>query len=217
MLSSKDFGPKFVYDTYQLRMPCETQYRILKSQEGFDTTRVHTDSAMLSKYAICFAASILRYWIMKACQKNMLDTNVVIQRMDRIRFLINEAGRATVIRNLSSDAKKLFGEFAMNLESFEEIARDFNDRRQTNIKSEIRSKPVPKEEDAVKPKRGRPPGSKNKKTLVKEAKVAKAKENDTFEGPPARKRGRPFGAKDSSPRKKRSDAGIKRYPRDKKT
>ena len=217
MLSSKDFGPKFVYDTYQLRMASETQYRILKSQEGFDTTRVHTDPAMLSKYAICFASSILRHWIMKACQKNMLDTNVMIQRMDRIRFLINEAGRATVIRNLSSDAKKLFGEFAMNLESFEEIARDFNDRRQTNIKSEIRSRPVQKEKDAVKPKRGRPPGSKNKKTLEKEAKIAKAKENGTYEDTPAKKRGRPYGAKDSSPRKKRSDAGIKRGPRNKKT
>ena len=129
--------------------------------------------------------------------------------------MINEAGKAVVIRNLSTEAKQLFGEFAMNLESFEEIARDFNDRRQTNIKSEIRSRPVQKEKDAVKPKRGRPPGSKNKKTLEKEAKIAK--ENGTYEDTPAKKRGRPYGAKDSSPRKKRSDAGIKRGPRNKKT
>jgi hypothetical protein len=216
MLSSKDFGPKFVYDTYQLRMTSETQYRILKSQEGFDTTRVHSDPGMLSKYAICFAACILRYCIMKACQKNKLDTNVMIQRMDRIRFMINEAGKAVVIRNLSTEAKQLFGEFAMNLESFEEIARDFNDRRQTNIKSEIRSKPIPRQKDVVKPKRGRPPGRKNDKTLEKEAKIAKAKENGTYMEPPARKRGRPPGSKDSKPRKKRSDAGVKKGPRNKK-
>jgi hypothetical protein len=153
---------------------------------------------------------------MKACQKNKLDTNVMIQRMDRIRFMINEAGKAVVIRNLSTEAKQLFGEFAMNLESFEEIARDFNDRRQTNIKSEIRSKPIPRQKDVVKPKRGRPPGRKNDKTLEKEAKIAKAKENGTYMEPPARKRGRPPGSKDSKPRKKRSDAGVKKGPRNKK-
>ena len=84
------------------------------------------------------------------------------------------------------------------------------------IKSKISNKPVPKEKDAVKPKRGRPPGSKNKKTLEKEAKIAKARENGIYEDPPVRKRGRPAGAKDSSPRKKRSDAGIKRGHRNKK-
>ena len=67
MLSSQDFGAKKTSDLYNLRMASETQYRILKSQEGFDTTRVHTDAAMMSKYAICFAASILRHSIMKAC------------------------------------------------------------------------------------------------------------------------------------------------------
>ena len=217
IFSSKDFSPKFVYNAYQLRMASETQYRILKSQEGFDTTRVHTDPGMLSKYAICFAACILRYWIMKACQKYKLDTNVMIQRMDRIRFLINEAGKAVVIRNLSLDAKNLFSEFSMNLESFEEIARDFNERRQTNIKSEIRDRPIFIKKDDVKAKRGRPSGSKNKKKKKKEAEMAKAREEGTLKEPTARKRGRPFGSKDSLPRKKRSDAGVKRGSRDKET
>lgn len=217
MLSSKNFGPKQVYETYQLRMASEVQYRTLKSQQGFGTTRVHTDAAMLSKYAICFAASILRYWIMKACQKKNLDSNVMIQRMDRIRFLINEGGKAILIRNLSADAKALFAEFNMNMESFEEIARDFNDRRQTSIKSEIRRKPTPQERGTVKPRKGRPPGSKNKKTLEKEADLAKAKENGSYQETPVRKPGRPLGSKDSSPRKKRSDAGTKRGPRKKST
>ena len=213
ILSSDDFGPETVYNTYQLRMASETQYSIMKSQEGFDTTRVHTDPGMLSKYAVCFVACVLRHWIMEACQKQSLDTNEMIQSMDRIRFMVNEAGKAILIRDFSANAKKLFGEFAMDAASFEEIASDYNSRRSAKMKSEIRELPAQKETVLEKPRRGRPFGSKNKKTLEREAEIAKAKENGTYQEVPARKGGRPIGSKDSAPRKKRSDAGIKRGSR----
>lgn len=50
MLSSKDDEADKVIDTYMLRIAYETLYRILKSQEGFDGTKVHTNSGMLSNY-----------------------------------------------------------------------------------------------------------------------------------------------------------------------
>lgn len=215
MLSSEDFGPKFVYDKYQLRIASEVQYRILKSQEGYDTTRVHTDAGMMSKYAICFAASILRYWIMKSCQSHNLDTNEMIQKMDRIQFLVNDGGKVSFIRDISEESLMLMNDFSLTKESFEEIATDYNERARAPYKSEIRVRPSTRTEKDTPPRRGRPPGSKNKKTLELEASVAKETNDPTKATVPEKKRGRPFGSKDSKPRKMRSDKGVQRGPRKK--
>ena len=213
MLSSKDYGADKVYDTYQLRIASETQYRILKSQEGFDTTRVHTDSGMLSKYAICFAASILRHSIMTACMKHNLDTNEQIQKMDRINLLVGDQGTVKFMRGISSSAQTIFSEFNMDESSFDEIARDINFRKTSPIYHLKREKP----EQVIKAplKRGRKPGSKNKSTIAREKAEAEAKSRGEWTEPPAKRAGRPFGSKDSKPRKKRSDAGIPRGKRKK--
>ena len=213
MLSSEDFGPKCVYDKYQLRIASEVQYRILKSQEGFDTTRVHTDTGMLSKYAICFVASILRYWIMKSCQNHNLDTDEMIQKMDRIKFLVNDGGKVSFVRDISEEALMVMGDFSLTKESFEEIASDYNERARAPYKSEIRVQPSVKVEKTNPPRRGRPPGSKNRKTLEREAMMKKEMDGGTKTDVPEKKRGRPFGSKDSRPRKKRSDIGVPRGAR----
>ena len=145
-------------------MASETQYRILKSQEGFDTTRVHTDAAMMSKYAICFASSILRHSIMKACLQNGLDTNDTIQKMDRITLLLLDNQNYRFIRDMSLNARKLFATFSMNMDSFDEIARDYTRRKTQPINSQVHKMPVAGVPE--KRKRGRQPGSKNKATLV---------------------------------------------------
>ena len=208
MLSSRDFGPKKTSELYGLRIASETQYRILKSQEGFDTTRVHTDAAMMSKYAICFASSILRHTIMAACQQNGLDTNDMIQKMDRITLLLLDNQKYRFVRDMSLKARKLFAEFSINMDSFDEIARDYNLRKAQPINSQVHTLPdTGKKNDR---RRGRQPGSKNKKTLAREAAIAEAKAKGEYVAPEERKRGRPFGAKDSKPRKQRSDVGIKR-------
>lgn len=211
MLSSQDFGAKKTSDLYNLRMASETQYRILKSQEGFDTTRVHTDAAMMSKYAICFAASILRHSIMKACLDNGLDTNDMIQKMDRISLLLLDNQNYRFIRDMSLNARKLFGAFSMNMDTFDEIARDYTSRKTQPINSQVHK--LPEARTPEKRKRGRKPGSKNKATLAREAAIADAKARGECVEAPAKKKGRPFGSKDSKPRKKRSDAGVKRGQR----
>ncbi len=208
ILSSRDFGPKKTSELYGLRMASETQYRILKSQEGFDTTRVHTDAAMMSKYAICFASSILRHTIMTACQNNGLDTNDMIRKMDRITLLLLDNQEYRFVRDMSLKARKLFAEFSLNMDSFDEVARDYNRRRMQPINSQVHT--LPDIGNPEKRRRGRQPGSKNRKTLAREADIAEAKARGAYVETPKRKRGRPFGSKDSKPRKRRSDAGIKR-------
>ena len=184
MLSSQDFGAKKTSDLYNLRMASETQYRILKSQEGFDTTRVHTDAAMMSKYAICFAASILRHSIMKACLDNGLDTNDMIQKMDRISLLLLDNQNYRFIRDMSLNARKLFGAFSMNMDTFDEIARDYTSRKTQPINSQVHK--LPEARTPEKRKRGRKPGSKNKATAV---------ESVPHQEQDRPKRGRPKGSK----------------------
>lgn len=204
MLSSKEFGPQKTYALYQLRMVSETQYRILKSQEGFDTTRVHTDKGMLSKYAICFASSILRHAIMSACMKRKVDVNVLLQNTDRITFMRRDNGEYVFVRKMSVDYRKVIGEFGVSMSMFDKFADDYNHRLTSSINSQVHK--LPQIDEIQKPKRGRPVGSKNKKTLEKEAAQANAPVN------PPKKPGRPSGSKDTKPRKKRTDAGIKRGP-----
>ena len=185
-------------------MVSETQYRILKSQEGFDTTRVHTDKGMLSKYAICFATSILRHAIMSACMKHDVDINVLLQRTDRVSFMRRDDGEYVFVRKMPMDYRKVIGEFGVEMNMFDKFAEDYNHRITSSINSQVHK--LPQLAEKQKPKRGRPVGSKNKKTLEKEA----AQANSLLESP--KKPGRPSGAKDKKPRKKRTDAGVKRGP-----
>ena len=213
ILSSEDFGAQRVFDIYQLRIASETQFRSLKSQEGFDTTRVHTDPGMLSKYAICFAASILRHTIMKACLKNGLDTNEQIQKMDRINLLIGDNGTVKFIRHINEKTQRLFNEFGLTLISFDEIAKDINFRRSNPTYHQKRDKPEPVSYEPK--KRGRKPGSKNKSTIAREEAEAEQKARGDWVEPPQKHAGRPAGSKDSRPRKQRSDAGVPRGKRKK--
>ena len=215
ILSSRDFGAGKTYDLYALRMSSEVQYRILKSQEGFDTTRAHTDAAMMSKFAVCFAATVLRHAIMTACQNRNLDTNEMIQKMDRITLLLLENRNYRFIRDMSVKARELFMEFSMNMDSFDEIARTYTRRKTEAINSPVHK--LPEAGKIQKKKRGRQPGSKNKATLAREAAIAEAKARGEYAEEPKRKKGRPLGSKDSKPRKLRSDSGVKRGPRKNKS
>ena len=165
----------------------------------------------LSKYAICFAASILRHALMNACLLSGLDTNDMIQKMDRISLLLLDNQSYRFIRDMSVNARKLFCAFNMNMDSFDEIARDYTRRKTQPINSQVHKLPEARTPETR--KRGRKPGSKNKATLAREAAKAEAKARGEYVEEPLRKKGRPFGSKDSRPRKKRSDAGIKRGKR----
>ena len=211
MLSSKDYSPEKVFKIYQLRMASETQYRILKSQEGFDTTRVHTDKGMMSKYAICFAASILRHTIMSVCIKHDLETNAIIQKCDRIHFMQLEGGEYIFVRKMFKDYRTVISDFSMNIDSFEEIVKSYNRRQSSKIYSQVHE--IPRIIPEVR-RRGRPPGRKNNKTLEREAVEAEARVKGIYIEPEKKKRGRPVGIKDTKPRKKRSDYGVKRGKRE---
>ncbi len=99
----------------------------------------------------------------------------------------------------------------MKPESFDAIARDYSRRERESVKNPVHT--LPDMGMIGKRKRGRQPGSKNKATLAREAAIAEAKVRGEYEEEPKRKKGRPFGSKDSAPRRVRSDSGVTRGPR----
>lgn len=210
--SSKDFGPSKVFDYYRLRSVSELQFKILKTHEGFDTTRVHFDSSIKSKFAICFITTILRTAIMLECKENNLDTNTMIQKMDRIIMLLIENGCYTAIRNCTTDQLTLLNAFDIQQNDFVKFANNVNSRNRNGMVSQVHTIPV--HQTVEKKGRGRKAGSKNKSTLRKEAEAARLKALGIEpKEKPKGKPGRPSGSKDKQPRKKRSDAGKKRGKR----
>lgn len=195
--SSQDYGPAKVLKLYGLRDVSETQYSVLKSQEGFDTTRVHFTAGIHSKFHECFVASCLRAEIRIGCNILGLDTNVMIKKMNRIKFLLTQGGVYSFVKNVTTDQEALLNVYSIHAKDFEDFARDYNHRKTDPVNSQIHV--LPKHTPATKGKRGRPQGSKNKKTLEREAKMMREESSVTI----PKKRGRPLGSKDKNPRIRR--------------
>lgn len=205
LAASKDLGAEKVHEIYGLRDASETQYMILKTMEGFDVTRVHSDPSIQSKFALCFIASIIRSEIMSACKKCQYDTARMIKEIDRIQLLLRPDDRYHPIKNYTLRQKTLLEQFGISPSAFEQIADDLSSRNTSAIKSQERKiestldtyQAREQENDSTqtettktetKKRRGRPKGSLNKKTLER---MEREKDNPPV---PKRKRGRPKGS-----------------------
>ena len=204
--SSIDLDAKKVDYLYHLRDVSEKQYSIMKSQLGYDVTRVHTTEGILGRYAECFISSILRCELCNACKRHGFDTNQIIRELDRISLVFMPDGLYAFVNDLSQRQKEILGEFHLLPEHFKYFADDVNHRKVDQINSQIhrmpgdgqtsqkkRGRPPKKKLDELEniPKRGpgRPKGSKNKKTLEREK--LQALETQTEKRGP----GRPKGSK----------------------
>ena len=202
--TSADMDAVKLYNTYYLRDASEKQFMIMKSQLGFDATRVHSDKSVESKFAVCFAAAVIRSEIMKACKSMNTDTNSLILNLNRISFILMVDGLYKTVNNLSAKQQEILGMFGIKNSYLNAFADDINRRINNPINSQIHRLPDDPESSTAKKKRGRPPkdkpasvdkgparkpgrpkGSKNKKTLEQETSADKVKR-----GP-----GRPKGSK----------------------
>ena len=212
LASSRDFGAEQALQIYHLRDTSETGYCILKSQQGFHTTRVHFTEGIESKFAVCFVGNIIRHEIFLACKSLDLDTNVMIQHLDRIYLRRGTANSYYAVHMLSQNYKDLYEAVGIKPEHFERFAVAVNKRRNTAISNNVHVIPeIPKPVTIVKPrKRGRPVGSKNKKTLEKEAAIEAMILSgiDPSQINPKKPNGRPKGSKDTVPRKRRTKAEM---------
>ena len=208
---SDDITPNEGNRIYRSRDTSETQFGILKSHEGGNTTRVHKTEGIYSKFALTFISSIIRFEIEFECKELGLDTNEVIQGLDRIALLYTAEDKYESIKNLTSDQQKLFACFNMYQDDFDYLARDFNKRNKTATKNPERKLPDKTEPLIIKNshKKGR------KKQLDIDTNNVIASPNDRNQSSEKSKGGRPYGKKDTKPRKPRSDKGHKRGPRNK--
>ena len=204
--SSEDFGPEEVDRIYHLRDASESQYSILKTQLGYDVTRVHSTPSIQNKFCACFIAAIIRGEILNACKDLGHATNQMIREVDRIELILLPNGTYAAIHDESARAKELLSLYDIIPSDFDSIATEVNNRLVGSMHSQVREKPShekqgsrkkgrptkAKDKVATGPKRdpGRPKGSvKNNETALQEGKVQ-------------RKPGRPKGSKN----KVKSDA-----------
>lgn len=191
---------------YSMRDVSETQFSILKSQEGADTTRVHDTNGIYGKFAVAFIASIIRFEIQSACKQLDLDTSPMIQCMDRIVLLHTAQGKYESVRNLTVGQRALLNNFGIDQDDIERLARQYNRRSDRDAQNPDRTMPTEKlplvKENSH--RRGRIPSSEKGQAVTLTPPAEKSKG------------GRPKGKKDSKPRKPRSDKGKIRGPHSKK-
>ena len=209
--TSEGISPELANELYKMRDSSETQFSVLKSQEGGSVSRVHRTEGIYSKFAMLFVSSIIRYEIQKVCELNSLDTNPMIQGLESVSLLYSAREKYEAVRNLTTEQKTLFGAFDIEQDDLEILAREFNNRSNTDSKNPDRrfAKNTTSLVHANTHKRG-------KANVKLEAKETDDTQSTSDLSVPVRsksKGGRPKGKKDSKPRKPRSDKGIKRGKR----
>ena len=208
---SEGITPDRANKLYKMRDTSETQFCILKSQEGGNATRVHRTEGIYSKFAILFIASIIRHEIESACKQLDIDTNPFIQNLDRISLLYTAQDKYEAVRNLTTEQKDLFHLFNVEQDDFEHLSRDFNKRNNTASKNPHRR--LPNKDKPVIVGNTHKRGRRSKNQSINNNVVEDTPQPEL--ALPKSKGGRPKGKKDSKPRKPRSDKGRKRGPRSK--
>ena len=200
---SEGITPEQADRLYGLRSYSESVYSILKSQEGNDTTRVHSEKGLKSKIAISFITTIIRTEILIKCRGLGLDTNVMLKKLDRIKLLLMGNGTYNFVKNLTRQQTDLFEAYGINNDSFYEYARQVNKRlEKKGYKGMVTHKVATKATaSSIKNSHVRGGNRRQSTVVVKEHVEVSAPKN---------KGGRPKGSKDTKPRKGRSDKGLKR-------
>ena len=87
MIVSEGISPSLGDALYRMRDTSETQFSILKTQEGGDAPYVTFTGGILSKFAMLFISSIVRFEIMRVCKVLELPTNPTIQSLSQVSLL----------------------------------------------------------------------------------------------------------------------------------
>ena len=208
ILSSSDFGAEETLSTYRFRDSSETRYSILKSQEGLDTTRVHSTESIYAKFAIGFVESIIRYEIEAACRSLNLDTNAMIHKMDRIHIFLAPGHEYMFSRSVRKDQEQLLKCFGITPKHFEVLASEVNYRMDSGYKNRYRALPGKDDPKGIdKKKEGR---LNNPSCHSEEISKTPEDANTDYSYPEneRKKPGRKKGTKDSYKRKRRTKAEI---------
>lgn len=84
IVSSSQMPPKEVHELYTSRSSSETQYQVVKTQLGYGTLRVQCTSSVRARFMVGFIASIIRYEIEKASVNLDINTNQMVQELEKV-------------------------------------------------------------------------------------------------------------------------------------
>ena len=196
--SSEDMTADEIDERYDRRDASEKQFMILKSQLGFHTTRVHSDTSIESKFAAAFVSAIIRSQMLNLCRRLGFDVNKMILETDRCRIFKTTSDTYDFTNDMLSSTSSFLAGLGLSQRHFEAVAQDISNRAsdhhfesmtrtlppldetKLNPQNEEESQAAAAEDVAVadeapskaQPARrrpGRPKGSLNKKTLERMA------------------------------------------------
>ena len=200
--SSRNFGPQKTYEIYRLRRPSDNACRLTSAQTGLSASR-----DMPCVQAICFASGILFDTILSAAMLESVEMDELFWQTEDVLLVQRGFGDYVFAGKVLPDLLKVIRAFGVEVSMFNRFAVEYGYRIRTSDASQVHTlQPQQNTEPKKTVRRGRKPGSRNRKTLEREANEANAAPKLP------KKRGRPSGTRDSSPRKKRSDAGTPRGP-----
>lgn len=146
---------------YQLRQYPEKEYTYLKTQLGYDVLRVQTVNGWLGKFCVGFIASIVRWGLEQEALELKMDVNHMIREMCLLEMSLDPSGKYVIHHSENKRQIRYLKAVGVTPEMYDGFAFDMNNRMTNPIVSPIRALP----EAEKKRGRGRPVGSKNKKTI----------------------------------------------------
>lgn len=84
IVTSSEMDPRLVHELYASRNSSEIQYRLVKTQLGYGTIRVHYTASVRSRFTLGFISSILRYEIEMAAKKLDRNANQMIYELEQV-------------------------------------------------------------------------------------------------------------------------------------
>lgn len=217
--SSLDLAAVEMYPLYASRNSSENGFTQVKSMLGFDSLRGHSDASIESRIAVSFVAAVLRAQFVIACEKAKAQTNIMLGKLNRVVVVHSAKDGFHSQFSGEKQVKELFNVLGITNTDLSDLATQMNKISEGVNLSEFRTlcsfeedgiltqserhhlsmqgekiEPsciVSKEFECIPVKRkpGRPQGSKNKKTLEREAAEA------LLPPKPLAKIGRPKGSK----------------------
>jgi len=233
--SSKKMTADEMNQTYHSRDASEKGFRSSKTDLGNDTLRVHFSTSAQSKFLVGIIASNIWNELMRACREVKIPTNVAIGELELLQVTLQADGGVEYSHTENKRQLALMRQLYIDPRNLDELSDDLYQRRevenhdsrrrmtdyllkkdngqeQTASEGKGTGNPAGGSEEATttgKRKRGRPLGSRNKKTLEREAQqAANAEQAQT-----KRKRGRPPGSKNKKTLEREAKEAAERAER----
>ena len=144
IVTSSKMTPQKVHELYVSRSSSETQYRMVKTQLGYGTIRVHYTAGVRARFAVGFISSILRFEIEQAAKGLERNANQMIQELEKIEA--QKLNEVYTYSHTETDRQKAFFRSmkADPEELINESVRFENDRLAGRVPTPRHRKPGPK-------------------------------------------------------------------------